>query len=153
MTVLVVYESKHDRTRQVAESIADAAASHDIATLVRTFDEATPSQVSSVTAVVAGCTAPGDTPFGGDHSQGIVDWINDLDPLDGKLIGVYCTYKFFPHTFADTTRRVAHTLDELSERFERKGGVVAATQGINLKALDNGATELVDQLADQRDVS
>jgi flavodoxin len=153
MTVLVVYESKHDRTRQVAESIADAAASHDIATLVRTFDEATPSQIASVSAVVAGCTTPGDTPFGSNHSQGVVDWINDLDPLDGKLIGVYCTYKFFPHTFADTTRRVAHTIDELSKRFEHKGGVVAATQGINLKALDNGAAELVDELVGQPTVS
>ncbi|MEN8040025.1 MAG: hypothetical protein ABFR95_00835 [Actinomycetota bacterium] len=146
MAVLVVYESKQDRTREVADAIADAAAEHSIASLIRTIDETTPEQVASSSGVIAGCTTAADVPFGGKPTQHIAQWINGLDSLEGKPVGVYCAYKFFPHTFADTTTRVSETLSKLGARFELRGGQVFATQGINLKSMEKGANELVDQL-------
>ena len=146
MAVLVVYESKRDHTRDVADAIARAVADHDLPTLIRSVDETTPSHIDTASAVVAGCTTPGDVPFGGKPTQHMAAWINGLDSLEGKPVGVYCAYKFFPHTFADTTTRVAETLSKLAARFELRGGTIAASQGINLKSIDRGANELVDQM-------
>ncbi len=151
MAVLVVYEN--NRNREVAEAIAKATASHDVATLVLPADEITPAHIASASAVIAGCRTPGDVPFGGVSTQHVVTWIARLEPLDGKPIGVYCAYKFFPHTFADTTARVAKTLSKLSQMLELHGGKVVATQGINLKSIDDGAHELVERMLGDRDPS
>ena len=147
MAVLVVYESKRDRSREVADAIADAAADHNLSTLIRTIDETTPKQIASAAAVVAGCTAAADVPFGHKPTRSIAQWINGLDSLEGKPVGVFCAYKFFPHTFADTTVRVSETLDKLSARFELKSGKVTAARWINLKSIDTDAAKLVDELA------
>jgi flavodoxin len=146
MAVLVVYESKQDRTKEVANAIADAAADRDFPTLIRSVDETTSTHIDSASVVIAGCTTPGDVPFGGKPTQRIAAWINDLDSLEGKPVGVYCAYRFFPHTFADTTTRVSETLDKLGGRFEFRGGRVVASQGINLREMDKGASQLIDQL-------
>jgi flavodoxin len=146
MAVLVVYESKQDHTREVADAIADAAADHDVATLIRSVDETKATHIELASVVIAGCTTPGDIPFGGKPTQRIAAWINDLDSLEGKPVGVYCAYKFFPHTFADTTTRVSETLHKLSAHFELRGGTVVAAQGINLKSMDKGAIDLVDEM-------
>jgi flavodoxin len=146
MDVLVVYESKHDRTRLVVDAIAEAAASHHVATLVRTIDEATPALVASSDVVIAGCTTPGDTPFGGKPTRRMGAWIDGLDPLGGKRVGVYCAYNFWPHTFADTTTRVAETLRVLGDKFELKGATVEATQGINIKSAERGSAALIENL-------
>lgn len=153
MAVLVVFESTRDHTREIAEAIARAAADHDLPTLIRSVDETKPSHVDSASAVVAGCTTPGDTPFGGKPTQRMATWIDDLDSLEGKPVAVYCVYKFFPHTFADTTARVAETLSKLTIHFELRGGIVVASQGINLKSIDDGANELVEQLLRHTPVS
>jgi flavodoxin len=146
MAVLVVYESKQDHTRAVADAIADAVADYDVPTLTRSVDEAKPTHVESASVLIAGCITPGDVPFGGKPTQRMAAWINDLDSLEGKPVAVFCAYKFFPHTFADTTTRVAETLSKLTARFELRGGMVAASQGINLKSIDKGAKGLVDQI-------
>ncbi len=146
MAVLVVYGSKQDRTREVVDAIADAAADLGLPTLIRTTDETTPDQIASAAAIVAGCTTAADVPFGGKPTQHIAQWINGLDSLEGKPVGVYCAYKFFPHTFADTTTRVSETLNKLSARFELRGGRIVATKGINFKSVDKGAGELIGQL-------
>ena len=146
MAVLVVYESKRDHTRPVADAIADAVAEYDIPTLIRSVDETKPTHVKAATVLVAGCITPGDIPFGGKPTQRMATWINDLDSLEGKPVAAYCAYRFFPHTFADTTTRVAETLSKLTAHFDLRGGTVTASQGINLKSVDKGAKDLVEQM-------
>jgi hypothetical protein len=59
---------------------------------------------------------------------------------------VFCLFRFFPHTFADTSTRVAESLNQLSSRFEMKGANVAVTQSIHTKSIDEDATHPVDAL-------
>ena len=76
----------------------------------------------------------------------MTQWIDSLPELHGKPVGMFCTCTFFPHTFADTTTRVAESLNQLSSRFEMKGANVAVTQSIHTKSIDEDATLLVDAL-------
>jgi flavodoxin len=143
MAMLVAYESGLGRARRAADAVADAAAGRGVATLVRAIDEVDPEYIAGSEAVIVGCWTPGKVPFGDQPTRRMCRWIDGLPELDGKTIGVYCTYRFFPRSFADTATRTAETLHELSSRFELKGGTVAATRSINYWAIDEAAADLV----------
>ena len=99
----VAYESRRGRARRAAAAVADAAAAEGVATLVRSINEAVPDDIRFASGLVIGCWAKVDTPFGGEPVQRVIAWADHLPELNGKPIGVFCTYTFFPHTFADTT--------------------------------------------------
>lgn len=147
MSVLVVYGSLHGRTRRTAAAIADAAAERGVATLIRAADEFEPAHLEA-NALIAGCWTRSDVPFGGKPTRQLAAWIDRLPPLEGKPVGVFCTYRFFGHTFADTTARTAETLAELSRHFEMKGAKVAATRAINLRSIEQGAAALTVEVLD-----
>jgi len=149
MDVLVAYESRRGWARRAADAVADAAASHGVATLIRRIDQISPDHLAAADALVAGCWTPGKVPFGDRPTRRMTAWIERLPPLDGKPVGLFCTYRFFPHTFADTTTRAAETLHELSSRFEMKGATVAATRSIHFKAIEESATDLIDRVLAQ----
>jgi flavodoxin len=146
MEILVAYDGEHGQIRQVADAVADAAASRGVATILLSVGDIEPTHVDSADGVIAGCWTPGDVPFGGKPTRRMATWIDSLPPLNNKPVGVFCLFRFFPHTFADTTTRVAESLDQLSNRFEMKGANVAVTQSIHTKSIDEDATLLVDAL-------
>jgi hypothetical protein len=94
--------------------------------------------------VIAGCWTPGNVPFGDAPTRRMAAWVEALPPLDGKPVGVFCTYRFFPHTFADTAARTAETEHELASRFELKGAKVVTTRAFHIDSIDKDAAELVD---------
>lgn len=146
MDMYVVCEKRRGKVRQAADAIAESAASHGVATLVRSIDEAVPEDVVSADLVVAGCKAQVDTPFGGEPTQRLREWIAELPALDGLPVGVFCTYAFFPHTFADVTARTSETLAGLSGAFASKGAVVVATQGLHQGEFDTAADGFVSKM-------
>lgn len=149
MDLLVIYESELGRARDAADAIANAAAAHGVATLIRSIEEFEPSHLESAGAVVAGCWTQGKVPFGDTPTRNLAAWVEDLPALDGMPVGVFCTYRFFPHTFADTATRTAETENELSTRFEAKGAKVVARMSINSGSIDDGATQLADSLLEK----
>jgi flavodoxin len=146
MEILVAYDGEHGQIRQVADAVADAAAFRGVATILLTVGDIDSAHIDSADAVIAGCWTPGDVPFGGKPTRRMATWIDGLPPLNDKPVGVFCLFRFFPHTFADTTTRVAESLNQLSSRFEMKGANVAVTQSIHTKSIDEDATRLVDAL-------
>jgi menaquinone-dependent protoporphyrinogen IX oxidase len=146
MEVLVAYEGRRGRTRRAADVFADVLASRSVATIVRDIDAIGAGDLSAADAMIAGCFTPGDVPFGGPPTEHMSRWIEALPDLDGMAIAVFCTYTFFPHTFADTAARTAETLNEMSTRFELRGGKVVATRSMYTKSLEAAAADLVDKL-------
>ncbi len=118
--VLVVCESERGRTGSAADAIAAAAARNGADALASTIDDTPPARVAQADAVILGCWAPGKVPFGDEPARRLADWIETLPNLDGKPVGVFCVYRFFPHTFADMATRVAETELRLVDRLVRK---------------------------------
>lgn len=143
MEVLVAYESRRGGARRAARAIADAAADRGIATLVRSVAEVKPGHVRAADALVAGCWTRASVPFGGEPTQHMVRWIGRLPPLDGKPVGVFCTYSFLPHTFADTAARTAETQGELTQRFQLRGAKVVASRSLHIRSLQGAAARLI----------
>ena len=142
-TVIVICESARGHARQAANAIAQAADSLGAATLVRAIDEVESLQIAAADVVIAGCWASGKTPFGDVPSRRLADWIDDLPALSGKRVGVFCTYRLFPHTFADMAARTAKAEDRLISRFENKGGEVTGHRAIHLRSIRADAEQLV----------
>jgi flavodoxin len=146
MTVLVAYESSRGRAGEAARAIADAVAVHGTASLVLSIEDIRPSYVDDVGLLIAGCWTPGRVPFGDRPTRLMVKWIEGLRELPGKPIGLFCTYRFFPRTFADTATRTAETLNEMGDSFTSIGARVLATRSINVGSLDKGAANLVTRV-------
>lgn len=142
--VLVVCESERGRTGSAADAIATAAARHGADALTGTIDDTPPARVAQADAVILGCWAPGKVPFGDEPARRLADWIETLPNLDGKPVGVFCVYRFFPHTFADMATRVAETERNLVGRLERKGARVASKRAIHFKSINANAAELAE---------
>ena len=146
MDMYVVCENRRGKVSQAADAISEAAASHGVATLVRSIDEVVLDDLLAADVVVVGCKVQSDTPFGGEPARRMADWVDDLVPLDGLPVGVFCTYAFFPHTFADVVARTSAVLATLSAAFELKGGKVVATQGLHQGELVGAAESFVSKV-------
>lgn len=146
MDMYVVCESRRGKVHQAADAISEAAAAQGVATLVRSIDEVVPDDLLAAHAVAAGCKLQSDTPFGGDPTQRMEAWINTLPALDGLRVGVFCTYSFFPHTFADVTARTSEVLAGMSAAFEARGGKVVVTQGLHQGEFDAAAVSFVSKV-------
>ena len=144
----IAYESRRGRARRAAEAVAEAAASHGVATLVRSINEAVPEDILAAPGLVVGCWTRVDTPFGGDPVRLVSKWIESLPDLHGKPSGLFCTYTFFPHTFADTATRTSEVLALLGAGIENKGGKVVSSRSFHFQEFENSAKTLVDEVLD-----
>ncbi|MDJ0664717.1 MAG: hypothetical protein QNJ75_09165 [Acidimicrobiia bacterium] len=145
-TVVVVCESERGRAGMVAKAARDAARARGYGATIGVIDDLAPATIASADLLVAGCWMPGKAPFGDEPMRRLIEWIDSLEPLDAKPIGVYCTYRFFPHTFADTATRTAETEHLLKAKFEAKGGRVLLTKAIHVNSVEDDTASLVDEL-------
>ena len=120
-----------------------------LAELLAALPDAGPAELAEADALIAGCWMPGKAPFGDEPMRRLISWIESLEPLNGKPIGVYCTYRFFPHTFADTATRTAETEHLLQAKFEDKGGKVYAKRAIHINSIEEDAAALIDAVLER----
>ena len=149
MDAYVVYESDHGKARRAAEAIAEKAAAKGFNATVHSIEDADADDIAASETLVVGCTAQIDTPFGGDVRSHATRWLAALPELEGKPVAVYCTFSFFPHTFADATARTAEVLHLLTRGIESRGGAVVTVRSIQNRKLDAGAAALVSELIEQ----
>ena len=152
MHMYVVYGTVRGRAKRAAEAIADAAATRGVATLVRSVNAAVPGDLVTADLLIAGCGTRVDTPGGGEPAQRLTSWSDGLPELDGLPIGVFCTYTFFPHTFADTAARTAGVLNRLERAFYQKGGKVVGSRSFHAREFTASSTELVGKAVDHAPV-
>jgi hypothetical protein len=150
MDMYVVCENRRGKVHQAAAALSEAAAAHGIATLVRSIDETVLDDLLASDVVVAGCKVHSDVSFGGEPTKRLSEWIGGLPELDGRSVGVFCTYTFFPHTFADTTVRISKALAAIGGAFEAKGARVVATQGLHQGEFPAGAASFVSKVVEDK---
>ena len=146
MDVLIAHAGPERRIVPASRAIADAVAVYGAPSLVLPIEDIEPSYVDEVDLLIAGCWTPAKVPFGDMPTRAMVQWIDGLRELPGKPIGLFCTYRFFPRTFADTATRTAETLNEMTESFSAIGSTVLATRSINLTSIDREAASLTTRL-------
>lgn len=147
MDMYVVCERRDGKGSRAATAITEAAADQGIATIVRSIDEAVPDDMVAADVLVIGCRLQTNTPYLESNAGEMSRWIAGLPNFDGQPIGVFCSFSFFPHSFADVTARTSKVLNNLSESFRFKGGNVVAAHALHLRELQNDAAKFVSELA------
>ena len=143
----IVYDGRNSKTRQAAGQILSAAADRGLPAKQSDITDVREDDIADTDVLVVGCAARVDTPFGGQSRAETRTWVDAIPDLEGKPVGVFCTYSFFPHTFADVTTRTAEVLSGLEQALEMKGGKVIASQAILNRKMAQGAELLVDRLS------
>jgi hypothetical protein len=111
--------------------------------VVKLIDQVMPADIARARTLLVGGWVRTRYPFGGDTIEHALEWIDSLPPLDGKQVGVFCTYRFFPRTFADTTARVSEALGLVKRSFEAKGAFVVADHSLHMRSLDQASQAFV----------
>ena len=111
MDAYIVYGSHHGRAADAAEALLRATEAHELEAEAKPMADADVEGITSARMLMVGCAVKVDTPFGGKPASQTSHWIDSLPPLDGKPVGVFCSYRFFPYTFADVTARTAEVID------------------------------------------
>ena len=148
-TVVVVCESERGRASSVTDAARDAIRERGFEATVGVIEDVAVSTIATADALIAGCWMPGKAPFGDEPMQRMSTWIDSLEPLEGKPVGVFCTYRFFPHTFADTATRTAETEHLLADRFESRGGTIAIKRSIHVNSIEADTVALVEAVLEQ----
>lgn len=149
MDILIVYDRADRATRRTAELLAGAASAKDADVMVKTVATATPEDVASAGALIPGCGVRVRFPFGGERTHEMAGWIGRLPPLEGKPVGVFCTYAFFPVLFADAVTRTAETLHEMGGALEARGATVVASQAFRRGADPERTVPLVQTVLEE----
>lgn len=132
MNVLVLYQSRKGHTKAAAEAIAQAARNlnHDVA--VKSVIEVLQADVEKAGALFVGTWVQGFILFG-VKPAGADLWASALPSLDGKPVGVFCTYAFHPRG----------SLRMLGDLLAARGGTILGQRAFHRSCTDDGAEPFV----------
>jgi hypothetical protein len=97
VNILVVYQSRSGHTRQAAEAIAQAARDLNNEVTIKSVIEVRKADVEIADMLFVGTWVQGMILFG-VKPAGAEQWVPALPSLEGKPIGVFCTYAFNPRS-------------------------------------------------------
>jgi hypothetical protein len=95
MNVLVLYQSQNGHTRKAAEAIAQVARDLNYEVNVKSVIEVRKADVENADALFVGTWVQGFILFG-VKPAGAELWVPMLPCLEGKPVGIFCTYAFNP---------------------------------------------------------
>lgn len=135
MNVLVLYQSRSGHTRAAAEAIAQAASSQTNKVIVKSVIEVSKADVEKADALFVGTWVQGLILFG-VKPAGAELWVPALPSLDGKPIGVFCTYAFNPRG----------SLRMLGDLLAAQGGTILGQRAFHRSRTDEGAEAFVQSI-------
>lgn len=138
MNVLVLYQSRGGHTRDAAEAIAQAARSLGHETAVRSVIQVSATDVEQADVLFVGTWVQGFILFG-VKPAGADLWVPSLPPLEGKAVGVFCTYAFSPRG----------SLRALSAMLRARGATVLGEKAFHRRRPRHGAESFVRQILQQ----
>lgn len=134
MNVLVLYQSRSGHTYEAAQAVADAAAAYapTMNVSVKSVIEVQSRDVDNADLLFVGTWVQGFILFG-VKPAGADLWVPSLPKLDGKPVGVFCTYAFNPRG----------SLDKLSAMLQERGAVVVGRHAFHRSRTSEGAQAFV----------
>jgi flavodoxin len=135
MKVLVLYQSRNGHTRQTAEAIASAARDQQLDVKVRSVAEVSPSEVERADLLFVGTWVHGLILFG-VRPAGADLWAPALPPLEGKPVGIFCTYRFNPR----------NSLNKLDDLLTARGATVLGKRAFHQDAPTSGVDAFVREV-------
>ena len=135
MNVLVLYQSRKGHTRAAAEAVAQAARDlkHEVA--VKSVIEVLPADVEKADTLFVGTWVQGFILFG-VKPAGAELWAPALPALDGKPVGVFCTYAFNPRG----------SLRMLGDLLAARGGTVVGQRAFHRSRTGEGVEPFVQSI-------
>ena len=117
MRVAIVFDSETGTTKAAAEAMAQLvrAAGHECT--VGSVQDADPAAVSAADALCVGSWCKGLFVVFQHATEATIDFIDNLDALDGKPVAVFCTYK----------TAVGGMLSKMAARLESRGAKVTGS--------------------------
>lgn len=97
MNVLVLYQSRNGHTRAAAEGVAQAARALNHSVILKSVIEARKTDVEAADVLFVGTWVQGFILFGVKPTEAKL-WVPALPSLEGKPVGVFCTYAFNPRS-------------------------------------------------------
>jgi flavodoxin len=95
MDILVLYQSRSGHTRAAAEAIAQAARDLNHEVNIKSVIEVRKADVEKAELLFIGTWIQGFILFG-VKPAGADLWVPTLPSLEGKPVGIFCTYAFHP---------------------------------------------------------
>lgn len=142
MNILVLYQSRSGHTRACAKGIAQALRGLNHETVIASVIEVRVEDIERADLLFVGTWVQGFILFG-VKPAGADLWVPALPSLEGKVIGVFCTYAFSPRG----------SLRTLAAMLEARGATVLGQQAFHRRHPQHGTAlfaQRIVQLADHR---
>jgi flavodoxin len=136
MNVLVIYNSRNGNTQDAAEAIAQAADNQFHTTVsTKSVIEVQQADVEQADVIFVGTWVHGWILFG-VRPAGAELWVPALPSLEGKPVGVFCTYAFNPR---DSLRKLGAMLEE-------RGATLLGQRAFHRNRPDEGAEHFAQSI-------
>jgi flavodoxin len=139
MNVLVLYQSRNGHTREAAEAIAQAAHDLKYEVVLKSVIEVSKADIERADKLFVGTWVSGMILFG-VKPAGAALWVPALPSLQGKPVGIFCTYAFNPRS----------SLDALTAMLEAKGAIIMGQHAFHRSRTDEGAAQFVQNILQSR---
>lgn len=132
MNVLILYQSRQGHTRAAAEAVAQAARDLNHTVTLKAVIEVRPADVEKADALFIGTWVHGFILFG-VRPAGADLWVPSLPSLQGKPVGIFCTYAFHPRG----------SLEKLGAMLAARGARIAGQRAFHRSRPAEGAAPFV----------
>jgi flavodoxin len=135
MNVLVLYQSRNGHTREAADGIADAARRLNHNATIQAVSQVRAADIEAADVVFVGTWVQGYILFG-VKPAGATLWVPALPSLNGKPVGLFCTYLFNPRG----------SLKTLGAMLEARGATVRGQHAFHRARPHQGAEAFVQSV-------
>ena len=136
MHTLVLYNSRTGNTRTTADAIwLEINQRPEHSATLKSIAEVMPKDVEEADVLILGTWIQGFILFG-VKPAGAAQWVPALPPLNGKPVGIFCTYAFNPRS----------SLDAFADLISAQGGNVVHREAFHRRGLKMNIHIYVDRV-------
>lgn len=135
MNVLILYQSQNGHTQAAAEAIAQATRNLKHETVIKSVNQVRSSDIENADVLFVGTWVQGFILFG-VKPAGAALWAPALPSLQGKAVGVFCTYAFSPRG----------SLRALGAMLEARGATIVGQHAFHRWHPGNGADRFAQSI-------
>ena len=142
MNVLVMYQSRSGHTRAAAENIGKAVEKLNHEVKVKAVIEVGKADVEQADVLFVGTWVHGWILFGVRPAEAEL-WVPSLPSLEGKSVGIFCTYAFNPRG----------SLRMLGGMLEKRGATIVGQQAFHRSRTSEGVEKFVRDILERKNAA